>query len=78
MYGKDLNSIIEKIGQILKDKGLLVVLTNISSINNPSLFKEIEKEAVPWLRSFKTVLSLDVESVPGHGEVEDNKMGGFS
>ena len=47
MYGKDLNSIIEKIGQILKDKGLLYVLTNIFSINNPSLFEEIKKEAVP-------------------------------
>jgi ubiquinone/menaquinone biosynthesis C-methylase UbiE len=47
MYGKDLDSIIEKIGQILKDKGLLYVLTNIFSINNPSLFEEIKKEAVP-------------------------------
>lgn len=47
MYGKNLDSIIEKIGHILKDKGLSYVLTNIFSINNPSLFEEIKKEAVP-------------------------------
>jgi ubiquinone/menaquinone biosynthesis C-methylase UbiE len=47
MYGKNLDSIIEKIGHILKDKGLSYVLTNIFSINNPSLFEEIKKEVVP-------------------------------
>jgi hypothetical protein len=46
-YGKNLDSIIEKIGYILKDKGLSYVLTNIFSINNPSLFEEIKKEVVP-------------------------------
>jgi hypothetical protein len=32
-----------------------------------------------FIFSLKTVLSLDVDSVvPAHGEVENNKMGGFS
>jgi ubiquinone/menaquinone biosynthesis C-methylase UbiE len=47
MYGKDLNSVIAKIGQILKDEGELYVLTNIVHINNPDFFKEIKKEPVP-------------------------------
>ena len=47
MYGKNLDSIMEKMGQILKDKGLSYVLTNIFSINNPTLFEEIKKEVVP-------------------------------
>jgi len=47
MYGKKLDSIIEKIGHILKDKGLSYALTNIFSINNPTLFDEIKKEVVP-------------------------------
>ena len=47
MYGKNLGSLIEKIALILKDKGLIYILTNIFSINNPNFFEEIKKEVVP-------------------------------
>jgi SAM-dependent methyltransferase len=47
MYGKDLNSVIERIAQILKDKGEVYALTNVPFINKPNLFKKIKEKPVP-------------------------------
>ena len=47
MYGKDLNSVIEKIAQILKDKGEVYALTNVAFMNKPDLFKKIKEKPVP-------------------------------
>jgi len=47
MYGKDLNSVIEKLAQILRDKGEVYALTNVAFINKPNLFKEIKEKPVP-------------------------------
>ena len=47
MYAKDLNSVIEKTSQILKDHGEIYALTNVAFIKKPNLFKEIRDEPVP-------------------------------
>lgn len=47
MYGKDLNSVIEKVAQILGDKGEMYALTNVAFINKPNLFKKIKEKPVP-------------------------------
>lgn len=47
MYGKDLNSVMGKVAQILKDKGEMYALTNIAFIPKPNLSKKIKEKPVP-------------------------------
>ena len=47
MYGRDLSSVIEKIAQILEDKGEVFALTNVAFMNNFKVSKKIKQKPVP-------------------------------